>query len=85
MSLIPALQEVEIGGSGSESVLGKKSTRLYLKDKLRAKGLSAWAQVADHLPGKCEVPNSIPVWPAGGGGGKPKKDLHSYLATVLIF
>jgi hypothetical protein len=40
MPVIPATEEVEVGGSWSKAILGKKSRRLYLKNKLKAKELS---------------------------------------------
>jgi hypothetical protein len=42
-AIIPALREVEVGGSQSEASLSK-SLRPYLKNKLRAKGLGVWLE-----------------------------------------
>jgi hypothetical protein len=39
--LIPAIQEVEVGESQSKAGLGK-STRPYLKNKLKAKRTGLW-------------------------------------------
>jgi hypothetical protein len=41
MPIIPATQEVEVGGSWSEDSLGK-NVKLYLKNELKAKGLWMW-------------------------------------------
>jgi hypothetical protein len=42
MTAIPATQEVEVGGSLSETILDKVSVRPYLTNKLKSKGLGAW-------------------------------------------
>jgi hypothetical protein len=41
MPVITAKQEVEVGGSQGEPSLGKGS-KLYLKNKLKVKGLEVW-------------------------------------------
>jgi hypothetical protein len=41
MSVIPAIQEAEVG-EWSSMVHPHKSTRLYLKNKLKTKGLGVW-------------------------------------------
>jgi outer membrane receptor for ferrienterochelin and colicin len=40
--VIPATQEVKTEGSKLEASLGQVSTRPYLKNKLKAKGLGVW-------------------------------------------
>jgi ribosomal protein L11 len=50
-------------GSGGRKILaslGKVSMRPYLKNKLKAKGLSM-AQVVELLPSKCKALSSLPV------------------------
>jgi hypothetical protein len=42
MSLIPAIQEVEVGGSWSEASPGKVIGIPYPKNKLKAKELGTW-------------------------------------------
>jgi hypothetical protein len=60
MPVFLATLEVEVGESQSEAGLGK-STRLYLKNKLKLKGLGLWlvSQVVECLPSKCMALCSI--------------------------
>jgi hypothetical protein len=57
--VIPATQEVEIGGSRSEASLSK-SMRLCLKNKLKQKGLGA-AYMIECLPNKHKALGSNPI------------------------
>jgi hypothetical protein len=40
--IVPATQEVEIGGSWSEACPGKANTRLYLENKQKSKRAGGW-------------------------------------------
>jgi hypothetical protein len=42
MPIIPAMRKVERGGLLTKVGAGKVNGRLYLKNKLKAKGLGAW-------------------------------------------
>jgi hypothetical protein len=42
ITIVPATQEVEVGGSCLEASLGKVSKRSYLGKKKKAKGLGMW-------------------------------------------
>jgi hypothetical protein len=57
--VIPAGQEVEVGGSWSKASPGQKSMRPYLK--IRQKGLEGLAQVVEHLFSKHQALSSTPV------------------------
>jgi hypothetical protein len=58
--VIPAIREVEVRKPCSEANPGK-STRTYLKSRLKKTGLEAHiAQVVEHLSSKCEALGSNP-------------------------
>jgi hypothetical protein len=62
MPVIPATQEAEVGGSQSKSSSGR-STRPYLKNKLKARRTKGVAQVVEHLPLRYETLSSIEYCP----------------------
>jgi hypothetical protein len=57
---------------------GKVITRLYLRNKLKAKQTGVMAQVVEHLPNKCKTLNSSP-------STRKKKGARRFkLATVVL-